>query len=264
MQPPNKERKYLVFRYDDFHSYSDSRPEKMLREVFLGIKAKFVMGVIPFVCKADWKTKEFQELLTLTAEKTEFLRKVVSEGVCEVALHGFSHQNLYRRSMLSKILMKKRNFRGGEFFGMSYKEQLEKIMLGKNYLASILDICPVSFIPPWNSYDENTIKALEYLGFKVLSAGTNIPGRHESPINFFNTNCSFDDFRSHVASPGLGKLRNAGKIIVIGLHAFDFKEINDKRAVTDFGEFRKVVGLAKENQDIEITDFTGLLSAVKL
>jgi hypothetical protein len=34
--------------------------------------------------------------------------------------------------------------------------------------------------------------------------------------------------------------------------------------VTDFGEFRKVVGFAKENPDITITDFAGLLLAQKL
>ncbi len=56
--------------------------------------------------------------------------------------------------------------------GRSFDDQLETIRLGRELLANFLqeDFDPLVFTPPQHSYDRNTLRALEQLGFEILSA----------------------------------------------------------------------------------------------
>ena len=71
----------------------------------------------------------------------------VAAGHAEVALHGYSHQ-LAEGTPLT------------EFAGLSYRDQERRITAGKAELERQLGVRVSTFIPPWNSYDIRTVRAL--------------------------------------------------------------------------------------------------------
>ena len=54
--------------------------------------------------------------------------------------------------------------------GLQFEEQLRKIEQGKRALEEWLETPVVSFIPPWNTYDEQTVRALDAVNIRALSA----------------------------------------------------------------------------------------------
>ena len=157
----------IVFRFDDYmmtqHIVFDS-----ILDIFKKNHISLTLGVVPF-------DKEDVIFNKLSQDQLNDLKSRIKKNEIEIALHGFSHTDnkLTKRSLLKKEI-------SSEFYNMEYNDQVAKIKKGKKALDSILNINTKVFIPPYNSYDENTIKALESLDFKVISAsrdGYSGPGR---------------------------------------------------------------------------------------
>lgn len=253
---------YLVFRYDDFHSYSRIEPEDAILRIFSKNRVKCVFGVIPFVCKSNWRSSEFQNVWPLTREKITFLKDASLNHSFEIALHGFSHQNMYKKRLCDRFQFARRvDIEFSEFYGQSYRVQLEKLMLGKEYLESLLNNHVTTFIPPWDTYDANTAKALEQLGFRVLSAGQKPEISVASSVKLFHTNCTLRDLRS-VLQIGAETFFKNRRFTIIESHAFDFKEIGDKRAVSDYEELDKIITHIKQESNVKISDFRAVTAAV--
>ncbi|MFH1729247.1 MAG: DUF2334 domain-containing protein [Pseudomonadota bacterium] len=65
----------------------------------------------------------------------------------------------------------------------TYKQQLSDIIEGKNIIEKILGKDTVDiFCPPFNRYDLNSLRALNVLGFKIISVGSNIKDWDHNPI----------------------------------------------------------------------------------
>jgi len=79
-------------------------------------------------------------------------------------MHGYHHQ-AWRTDKFS------------EFMGLSYSDQYDKLSAGKALLNS-LGLSVSLFTPPWDTYDETTVRALQKLNFRMLSAARGGPGRH--------------------------------------------------------------------------------------
>ena len=146
----NKDRVTVVFRYDDYSAKSPLWLERALFEEFAKRKMSLTVGVIPFVY-SDGKN------VPLDAQHISVLRKYVKSGVVEMALHGYAHKGVNR-------------YEHNEFAGVSYAKQWDMICRGKAELTGLCGVVPTTFIPPWNSYDANTLRALNSLGFSTLSA----------------------------------------------------------------------------------------------
>lgn len=82
----------------------------------------------------------------------------------EIGLHGYFHNFM------------EMGFPFSPFPG--YKKQFEKIKKGKVELEELIGVCPVGFRGPWFSGNQNTIKALEDLGFRYDSSRVEILGLH--------------------------------------------------------------------------------------
>lgn len=83
----------------------------------------------------------------------------VNLGIFEVALHGWLNENFSR---------------------MDYPHQLDLIQRGKNKLESVFpDTTVVTFIPPMNEFNNNTLKACKDAGIQFIS-GTVLPHFPES------------------------------------------------------------------------------------
>lgn len=137
----------IVFRYDDF-LLADNHIDSTVLSIFRKFDIPLTVGVVPF-------DRDGRLRCTIDTFKLSKLRDDILLSKIEIALHGYRHL---------------RNFGCGEFDGLPYEEQVRQISQGKRVLDSLL-CCDVStFIPPWNSYDSNTIRALENGGFKVISS----------------------------------------------------------------------------------------------
>jgi len=141
----NPEKKLIVvFRNDDIQNFSGSKLELKLFRIFKENNISQTYALVPF----EINLLEKRELMKILKEHLKL-------GLAEIALHGYAHQDLGKRT---------------EFLGRPLAEQFKKIKVGKSYLEDLFKIKIITFIPPFNSYDLNTIKACRENNIKVLSS----------------------------------------------------------------------------------------------
>lgn len=138
--------KTIAFRCDDIRLDLDSQNVAMLR-LFDKYDMHITCAVIPF--------NKQGEPLVVNNEALEYLKHLHKKGNVEIALHGYKHCWTGNK---------------GELDGLPYEEQYAMLSAGKQLLDSVFNTNVVSFVPPRNWYDENTILVLEQLGFKNISA----------------------------------------------------------------------------------------------
>lgn len=166
----------VVFRYDDYHAdrgaqdASKSQIERRLLDIFSRHNVPLTMGVVPNVVADYVGTLARSNVQTFKLvddrEKLTALKTAIARGVVEPALHGWQHQNVSALAR-SNVKTLKRN---SEFMGLQFEEQLRKIEQGKRALEEWLETPVESFIPPWNTYDEQTVRALDAVHIRALSA----------------------------------------------------------------------------------------------
>ena len=122
-----------------------------------------------------------------------------------MALHGLNHR-----------------FEGksGEFSGVPFERQFAMISKGKHILDSLFSPT-VTFIPPWNSYDDNTLKALEELGLKCISSCMTIGQPLTSKIIAY-----YPETIDHPSKlmQAIDDNRNRTGIIILMFHHYDFTQ----------------------------------------
>ena len=238
----DSERKQIIviFRFDDYSSRSSTDIEVKLIDAFQKYGISCTFGVIPYICTGDSRDTHPQDVIPLTPTKANILRNAIKAGVLEVALHGYSHQTIrkcaYRRCT--------------EFSGLDYNDQVKKIAKGKNYLEEVLGIRITTFIPPWDSYDLNTIKALENLGFKNLCAGPNGDAKESSFLKFLPATCKPIKLRDAVKAAR--RLPDPQPIIVVLFHQFDFLEINRENGSLRYQDFEELLAWVTSQKDIRV------------
>jgi peptidoglycan/xylan/chitin deacetylase (PgdA/CDA1 family) len=213
-----------------------------------GMRCTF--GVIPFACARDCHSNDPQELVPLS-KKASALAYAVEEGVLEVAQHGYSHQ-----TVRSKLAGAQRGCT--EFYGVDYDSQLEKLSKGQTHLEETLGTKVSTFIPPWNSYDCNTLRALESLGFRCISAGYD--GADESTsLKFLPYTAVISHLRNAVRAAR--NLSDTECIIVVQMHAFDFAEIDTKRSQTTYGGFEEILSWLAAQTDVEVRSISQVVDS---
>ena len=185
----------VVFRFDDFRLHSDSLQDQLL-ETFYYNEIPISLAVVP--CSNDTLYLEGGSYLAM-------LRSMNSDGMAEIALHGLNHRRVAEN---------------GEFAGVALEKQIEMISKGKHYLDSLFS-STVTFIPPWNSYDDNTLKALEYLDVECISSCMTIgqPLTSERLAYFPET----IDHPSKLLK-AIDDNRNRRGVIVLMFHHYDFDQ----------------------------------------
>ena len=139
--PPEKQIT-VVFRFDDYSSLSSTEFEVKLINTFQKFNAVCTFGVIPYVCARNSLDTRTQEVVPLTLKKAAILKNAIKEEILEVALHDYSHQTIRSKA---------------EFLALNINSQLQKTTEGKKSIKNMLGIKIATFIPPWNSFDSNTI-----------------------------------------------------------------------------------------------------------
>jgi hypothetical protein len=220
----------VVFRCDDASATSDAGMEARLIEAFRDHHMCCLWSVIPF---------------PLPTGKAELFGDAARAGVLEIALHGYAHK-------MNGI---------SEFAGLSYEDQLQKIQKGKESLETGLRLSiPVSvFVPPWNSYDDNTLRALEATHFHCLSASVLGGANSSTALAFLPCTCPIAAIRDAVIAARAALDPNP--VIVALFHASDFREISGERGVLTFDQFIDTLQWLARQQDVRVVPTSGVPDA---
>lgn len=141
----------------------------------------------------------------LGGETLELLRGGLRGGQLEVALHGRSH-----RPGLAPHT---------EFAGLPAPEQALRIAEGQRFLERELGAPIRVFVPPWNSYDENTLRALTELGFSAVSATVSGASPPTSTLRFLPATARLRDLRRAVEHAR--SLADREALVVVLMHPPD-------------------------------------------
>jgi len=152
--------KRVMFRSDDVAPMSLGAL-KAVNQVHIDEGVPVTLGVIParsFPVQSQCSPKVNESSSEIFVE---YLRSLESSGLFELAQHGYGHCN---NSKLYGVPY------ASEFRGMPRYEQYRLISEGRSLMQNAFGAAPTTFIPPFNTGDENTLKTLSALGFTVYSS----------------------------------------------------------------------------------------------
>ena len=200
----------IVFRYDDYSSRSATDLERHIIATFQKHGVCCTFGIIPFVKAVNYLDVQPQAGVPLTTAKAEMARNAIKAGAMDPAQHGYSHQTLQSQP-------------GGwhtSYAGLDYDSQLYKIRTGKVFLDEMLHTKITTFIPPFNSYDTNTLRALEKLDFQCLSANLSGETVATTTLKILPATCTLAQIREviHYAR----EIIDYHPMICVLFHQYDF------------------------------------------
>lgn len=149
------------FRLDDICPTINWNNFNKIKAIFLKYNVQPIIGIIPD--NKDKKLHKDKENVNFWQE----MRELENKGWV-VAQHGYQH--LYTTSNKGLVGINKYS----EFAGLSYKEQLEKIKKGKTILEAKLKNKVKWWMAPAHSFDKNTCKVLEKMGFLFITDGISL------------------------------------------------------------------------------------------
>jgi peptidoglycan/xylan/chitin deacetylase (PgdA/CDA1 family) len=230
----------LVFRFDDTSAKSNIEIDLMVINEFKKHKMRCTFGVIPFICEKNSHDPSLQNNTALSATKIKLLKQAIEDGFLEIALHGYSHQ--------TNRFQKEGEY--SEFVGLDYESQLIRAREAKQFLEDKFSRSVTIFVPPWNSYDTNTIKALEKLEFKHLSADIYGIALDNGLLRYIPATCGLKDLKKAISQARKSKDRSP--VIVVLFHAYNFKESHDPGAKMAFSEFSEILSLISKQDDVVV------------
>jgi hypothetical protein len=230
----------VVFRYDDYSSTSHTDIEVRTIEAFRSRGLSLTVAVMPFTDYEQAGNVRNENGAPLSASKAGILKSAIEDGAVDVALHGFSHEAISRWSGLT------------EFKGLDYTSQALRIEKGKNRLEDALGIEVTAFIPPFNSFDETTLRALETLGFTTLSAHLDEEGYGSvtSRLRFIPATAGVDNLRVVVESART--LPDPQPVIVVLFHPYDFLEVDKALGSFALQELIDLLDWLTDQEDVDV------------
>jgi hypothetical protein len=201
-------RIYFALRIDDY-GLDNSKFYDQLTNVIIRNNAKLIIGVVPFR-KIKGNFVPINDSLFLQLEKY-----CISNCVIEFALHGYSHEDNHL-------------IRGAsEFANLPMVTQLKKISDAKLFMEKKLRCNISTFIPPWNTFDNNTTRALGSAGFEGISAASySLVGSTEIDFNIKYIPYTISLLKLMESQTLENDLINLPdqSIVVVLMHGYDFVE----------------------------------------
>jgi len=228
----------VVFRYDDYSTGSSTEMEWKIIEAFREKNASLTFAVIPYVFSGDVESPSPGDVKALSQIKCNILRNAFRTGVVDIALHGYSHQTIQA------------NIRT-EFAGQGFLRQVEKIYKGKKFLEEMTGVPVTCFVPPWNRYDLNTLRALEKLQFSSISANLSGDAIRTSSLKYLPATCNLLNLRNAVESAR--SCPELVSVIVVLFHQYEFLEIDKKRGIITYYEFCNLLSWLRSQRDVRMT-----------
>jgi peptidoglycan/xylan/chitin deacetylase (PgdA/CDA1 family) len=221
---PNPGKKVIVvFRNDDIQEFSGSAAERRFLQLFVENGIPQTYALVPFKKNLE---KE-GDLLSL-------LRDQQAKGLAEIALHGYTHENHAGK-------------RRSEFAGSPFEEQLEKIRSGKAHLERIFQRNIVTFVPPFNSYDQHTLRACVQNDIKVLSSSPFFSVPNPYPLHVANLNFLLTDPASYVELAS----QNGSDLSIFIVYYHSYME-DIYRSDDYFGKATRLIQVVRQHRNIEV------------
>lgn len=244
----NRARIAVILRYDDFSALSDSDVEATLLDTLRASGLRAVFGVVPFA--VPFGSADHLEARALEGSKALLLRGAVEEGLVEAALHGCTHLYLPRF------------FPGGgftEFEGLTRGEQSRLLARGRKALEEITGRKARTFIPPFNSYDALTVKALQDNEFECLSAAMFDPVPQGAALRVTPHTCSLPQVREAVELARRGT--SHAPVVAALFHQYDFTGGDGGPASITLAKFEKLAGWLAEQPDVSVLTASQLMDS---
>jgi len=241
---PDTDRITVFFRYDDFSETSPRNIESGILQAFRKYGLPCSMAVIPAVTTGGYRNPSDVGTVPLSANTAAFVRDGMADGTIDVLLHGLHHRTLPETSPHS------------EFGGLDIQSQRRKLESGRAILADSCGVYCTVFVPPWNTYDNTTLKALADLGFHAISANRFCSGESADGLSLVPITADFGELRAAVARAR--KYRGADPVIGVLLHPYDFSESGDPRARTSLDALRDGLSWLTAQADVVVADISGL------
>ncbi len=135
--------KTIIFRSDDAEAYFSTDLLKYITDTLITNNIPQTIGITP--------ANTYGETLGDDPAVVAYLNAIKANPKVELALHGYQHTL-------------------NEFGSLNLSQAQAKIVAGLAVLNQTLGITPVTFIPPYNSFNTNTLTACKNKGFTRFSA----------------------------------------------------------------------------------------------
>lgn len=232
----------VAIRFDDPSPTSDRALEGALVSALQRAGARATFAVIPFVGPPSAQ-------LALDAERAAHLIEAQRCGVIEIAQHGYSHRN--RAAMDEKR---------SEFRGLGSREQERMVAAGAAKLRELFGIdSVVGFVPPWNSFDIETLRALGPSGHVYLSAGVEHTTYGPDLPLLLPRTCQFEDLEAAIGRAR--RYRSWYPHVIAVLHHYDFVENGSGAARLSIAAFEHRLHWLGEQTDVRLMTLREMASS---
>ena len=185
----------VSIRIDDIDSQTPISGLESLHHCLEKFGGQCELSIIPF--RHDETGNWLRSLLAFIEDKPRF----------NISLHGYSH---IKRTNIS------------EFFGLSRESQYDLISAGFDLLMSSRRFTK-KFVPPWNSYDENTLLACKDVGIEIV--GTSYK-QYVATSSEIKIECISADFQEFLGLPRFYDLVYGKWHSNLMFHTYDFIELH--------------------------------------
>ena len=229
----------VALRFDDPSITSDHKLEFEVIKICAKYGVKINLAVIPF--------KSIQQTIhPLTPIAAKHMVDAEEKGWIEISQHGYSHQK-YKPCPAGP----------SEFKHRPFKEQLNLLNEGKDLLDGIFKTNKRGFVPPWNTFDSNTMLAAKELGFDFISAGWETPNNlNEHNIMVLPRTGQISDLVKDARK--FKRYSALSPMIISVMHHYDFIESNENNPKFDLHEFEEIIKSITSMKHVRITSLSGI------
>jgi hypothetical protein len=229
----------VAFRLDDPSATSNHALERAIIERLAYHRVPATFAVIPF--------REAEgSVVGMTGADAAHLIEAVNAGIIEIAVHGYAHRVRGRTG----------DGNWTEFAGLSAGRQRTDLEAARRQLETVFGRRVAGFVPPWNSFDSDTVAALEDLDFDYLSAGWDAPPTPSARIPVLPHTCNLAHLRTAVAEARC--YAPLPSLVLVILHHFDFIESGQADAVLSLDQLDKALAWVSGQADLEPVTVSGL------
>jgi len=237
----------VVFRYDDYSATSPIEVDRSVINAFASRRMALTVGVIPYVCEGDIHDPMPQKTLSMDGEKAALLRASVRNGTVDAAVHGYSHQNRLR-SPVGHFT---------EFAGLSIEHQRRRMAEAKSEVERLAGGLVETFIPPWDSFDKQTLRAAEAEGFRCFSASAAGPDMRRTRLRTVPVTTGLIGVRNAIEEAR--RQHNGRPIVGVLFHYYELRESGDARAVMSLEDFERLLEWISGQREVQVVTISRLL-----
>jgi hypothetical protein len=181
-------------------------------------------------------------------ERMDLLRQAVDDGYIEPAVHGLTHHTW---KQLPRY--------GTEFAGLPQDTQYQILREAKDHVEQLVGRATPVFVPPWNSFDEATVRAAGQAGFEMISAGLLEPVANPTDIAMVPATIEAVHLKQMLDA---GQTVPPGSALVLLVHAPDFRVADPHAGYLDLNEFVPLIDRAIEKLHLDVVPIRQIPSRV--